>query len=130
MISAKQAYSLATNQSYDKDDVEKKLQDIDEKIKDEAKIYNAISIKYKIENITLNKNIFATYLEVIRRLQKQGYRVNIQTERYDATEVEKKLLELEVINTWRRTEVERMVRDRMNRWGTYLYISWDQQKKV
>ncbi len=127
MISAAKAYLISKNTTCDMNAVENELANIENKIIKNAKEFGATSLKYKIDISVPKKNLFATYAELIKRLRTSCYCANIQTEKYRAEEEEFKLLKSD-------SEMKKhlgwlIFESRLDKCGTYLYISWDQMKE-
>ena len=127
MISAAKAYLISKDVGYDKTVVIEELKSIENKIQVHAKRLGATSVKYKIDLSVPNKNLFATYAKLMNQLRRSHYQVSLQSEKYRATEKEYCLLksndEREKALGWM------MFDDRLDKCGTYLYISWGKRKE-
>lgn len=125
MIDAKQAYSLATSTKYDAYTVIKELTQIVDEIEYNAKTYGATAIKYKLEVIKMpKKRIFATYLEIIRELRKMKYHVSIQNEGFNID-----IPDVPLSASWTKDDCCKG-NSYFDTTITYLYISWDQRRKM
>lgn len=127
MISAARAYMISQNVKYDKKVVITELKNIENEITRNAKRLGTISLKYKIDLSIPEKNLFATYIKLLKCLRRSHYQVNIQTEKYCATKEEISLwLSTDKMNKWKWRTVRG---NRIDKCGTYLYISWDKRKE-